>query len=129
MKAVTITQIDPSELEELIDSSVKKAITSQSTISNDEMSGGLWLNLSELCDYHPNKPSPQTVYGWVSNQKIPHYKGHDNSQTNSSQAKGNLRFYKPEIDEWLRQGRRKTTKEIEEETTSFLASKKNQSKG
>ena len=37
-----------------------------------------WLNLDELCQYHPDKPSKMTVYGWVHNGSIPVHKGGKN---------------------------------------------------
>ncbi len=30
-----------------------------------------WFDLTELCNYHPDKPSKPTVYGWVYAQSIP----------------------------------------------------------
>lgn len=49
-----------------------------------------WLNLNELCEYLPDKPSKATIYSFVQNRKIPFHKG----------AK-KLRFLKSEIDAWL----------------------------
>ena len=60
-----------------------------------------WFNLSELCDYHPDKPKKATVYGWVNSRKIPSHK------TNKK-----LRFLKSEIDLWLKEGKKKTFDEI-----------------
>lgn len=56
-----------------------------------------WFDLNELCEYHPDKPSKPTVYGWVSAGTIPVHKGGKK-----------LRFLKSEIDNWLLQGRKKT---------------------
>lgn len=129
MKAVTITQIDATELEKIIDSTVKKAISSHSAgVAADKSKKNQWLNLSEICEYHPNNPSPQTVYGWVSEQKIPYYKGHDRNVGDGALVKGGLRFFRPEIDEWLKQGRQKTAKEIEEAAEKFLDNKKKKGK-
>jgi excisionase family DNA binding protein len=50
-----------------------------------------WFDLSELCQYHPDKPSRATVYGWVSMGIIPVHKGGKK-----------LRFLKSEIDNWLK---------------------------
>lgn len=58
-----------------------------------------WFNLEELCDYLPDRPAKQTVYGWVFQKKIPYHK------------KGKkLQFLKCEIDEWLH------TDEVQQET-------------
>ncbi|MFT5104271.1 MAG: excisionase family DNA binding protein [Candidatus Latescibacterota bacterium] len=54
-----------------------------------------WLDLSEFCDYHPDKPKKQTVYAWVSAGKVPFHKG---------QKK--LRFLRSEVDDWLKKGGR-----------------------
>ena len=69
-----------------------------------------WFDLSELCEYHPDKPSKPTVYGWISANKIPHHKG----------AK-KLRFLKSEIDTWLKQGRKQTLAEMDQETDNYLS--------
>lgn len=67
------------ELEDLIEDSL--------TNKKMEMK---WLNIDDLCEYLPDKPAKQTVYGWVCKKKIPYHK------------KGKkLQFLKSEIDEWL----------------------------
>ena len=72
-----------------------------------------WFNLAELCDYLPDRPANQTLYGWVNKRTIPFHKGSKK-----------LWFLKSEIDAWLMSGRRKTITEIEEETDNFLSKKK-----
>jgi hypothetical protein len=52
-----------------------------------------WMNIAELCAYHPNKPARQTVYGWVHSKTIPFHKG---PKTRT------LKFLKSEIDNWLK---------------------------
>ena len=80
-----------------------------------------WFDLEELRQYLPDKPAKQTIYGKVSNNEIPHYKD----------AK-KLRFLKSEIDNWLMQGRKKTSIEIQAEieanTDAFLGKRKLSSK-
>jgi excisionase family DNA binding protein len=71
-----------------------------------------WLNLNELCVYHPDKPSKPTVYGWVSARTIP---------VNKDGKK--LRFLKSEIDEWLKKGRIKTLAETASEADTYLKKK------
>lgn len=68
-----------------------------------------WLDLNELCSYLSDKPAKTTVYGWVHSGLIPYHKG---------QKK--LRFLKSEIDAWLKQCRRKTRSEIENEAGEYL---------
>ena len=72
-----------------------------------------WFDLNELCIYHPDKPSKPTVYGWVNTGTIPVHKGGKK-----------LRFLKSEIDNWLRQGRKKTVAEIANEADTYLNKKK-----
>ena len=76
-----------------------------------------WFNVDELCRYLPDRPAKQTIYGKVSSNEIPHYK--DSKK---------LRFLKSEIDQWLKQGRKKTSLElqtdIETATDTFLSKRK-----
>ena len=72
----------------------------------------LWFDLNELCIYHPDKPSKPTVYSWVNAGTIPVHKGSKK-----------LRFLKSEIDNWLRQGRKKTFAETAIEADSYLKKK------
>ena len=76
-----------------------------------------WFNVDELINYLPDRPARQTIYGKVSSNEIPHYK--DSKK---------LRFLKAEIDLWLKQGRKKTSLElqtdIETATDTFLSKRK-----
>ncbi len=72
-----------------------------------------WFDLTELCDYLPDKPAKPTVYGWVHSCIIPSHKGGKK-----------LRFLKSEIDAWLKQGRKKTLAEIANETDAVLSKHK-----
>ena len=68
-----------------------------------------WFNLIEFCNYHPDKPSKPTVYGWVNSGIVPVHKGGKK-----------LRFLKSEIDTWLKQGKKRTLLETLEETDNYL---------
>lgn len=60
------------------------------TSANTQPDEDIWFNLEALCNYLPDRPAKQTVYGWVFQKKIPYHK------------KGKkLQFLKFEIDEWL----------------------------
>jgi excisionase family DNA binding protein len=72
-----------------------------------------WFDLNEFCNYHPDKPTKPTVYGWVNAGTIPVHKGGKK-----------LRFLKSEIDSWLMQGRKKTLLEIASETSTYLPNNK-----
>ena len=68
-----------------------------------------WLNLDDLCKYHPNNPAKPTVYAWIVQRLIPYHK------------KGKkLMFLKSEIDAWLKEGRRKTAAEIQAEVQDYV---------
>ena len=72
-----------------------------------------WFNLQELCDYLPDKPAKQTVYGWICHHSIPYHK------------KGKkLQFSKSEIDAWLKTDKCKTDEELYAEALQFVNSKK-----
>jgi excisionase family DNA binding protein len=111
MQAVTITQITAPELETLIENSIKKVLSTQQAEQPTETDR--WLDLNELCIYHPDKPSKPTVYGWVNVGIIPVHKGGKK-----------LRFLKSEIDNWLRQGRKKTLAETPSEAEAYLSNRK-----
>lgn len=72
-----------------------------------------WFDLNELCQYHPDKPTKPTVYGWVHAGTIPSHKGGKK-----------LRFLKSEIDCWLKQGRKKTRAEIAAVADQYCKTKK-----
>jgi len=110
MQAVTITQISAHELETLIENSIKKVLSTQQAEQPTETDR--WFNLNELCDYHPDKPARATCYGWVHSGLIPHHKGGKK-----------LRFLKSEIDDWMKQGRKKTLAETASEADTYLKKK------
>ena len=110
MQAVTITQITAPELETLIENSIKKVLSTQQAEQPTETDR--WFDLNELCIYHPDKPSKPTVYGWVNAGTIPVHKGCKK-----------LRFLKSEIDNFLRQGRKKTLAETANEADTYLKKK------
>lgn len=72
-----------------------------------------WMNIDELCAYHPSHPKKQTVYEWVSKKTIPYHK----------MTKG-LMFLQSEIDEWLKSGAQKTEEDLMREAREFVLSKK-----
>lgn len=90
MQAVTIVQITPEELEVLIEKSLKKVLE-EFKESELKESPDRWMNLNELCEYMPDRPSKPTVYGWVHAGKVPVHKGGKK-----------LRFLKSEIDNWMK---------------------------
>jgi hypothetical protein len=71
-----------------------------------------WFDLAALCNYHPDKPKPATVYGWVFAGKIPVNKGSKK-----------LRFLKSEIDNWLMQGKKITLAESSLKAEQYFKNK------
>jgi len=102
MQAVTITQISADELESLIENSIRRVLSTQQAEQPTETDR--WFDLNELCIYHPSKPSKPTVYGWVHNGLIPFHK-----------SGKKLSFLKSDIDNWIKEGRKKTSAETARE--------------
>ena len=92
-------------------SEIKRLLLEKS--NEQQTAADCWFDLNELCFYHPDKPSKPTVYGWVNAGTIPVHKGGKK-----------LRFLKSEIDNWLRQGRKKTFAETASEADTYLLTKK-----
>ena len=107
-----LLQLDSEQLNSLIQNAVRKAISETPKVEQPTETDR-WFDLKELCQYHPDKPSKPTVYGWVHNGLIPHHKGGKK-----------LRFLKSEIDNWIKQGRRKTLAETAIEAAQYVQSKK-----
>lgn len=72
-----------------------------------------WLNLQELCNYLPDHPAKQTVYGWIAQRSIPYHK-----------TGKKLQFRQSEIDEWIQASRRLTASEQQAEAIHYINSKK-----
>lgn len=72
-----------------------------------------WMNIDDLRQYLPSHPAKQTIYGWVNDKLIPYYK-----------TSKKLTFKKSEIDDWLHQGHRKSTEELQREAGEFINRKK-----
>lgn len=71
-----------------------------------------WFNVQELCEFLPDKPARQTVYGWIGQKLIPYHK------------KGKkLQFLKSEIDAWLLSDKRQSVAELQAEAAEFVAKK------
>jgi len=113
MHNLVLSPIDPELLISSISERVSNKILSEFLSQKSQSSNDNWFNVEELRRYHPDKPTKQTVYGWVSAGTIP---VHKNGKK--------LRFLKSEIDAWLKQGRKKTMAEIAAEADQYLIKKK-----
>lgn len=95
MQESLLITIGRDELETLIIDSVKAVIDTRPFHANTDTPTTQWLDLSALCEYLPEHPARQTVYGWITAGTIPYHK-----------RGKRLYFAKSEIDEWLASGKR-----------------------
>jgi excisionase family DNA binding protein len=109
MQAVTITQITPHELELLIENSINKALSSQRNETKQETDE--LLTVQEAAKFL--SLSVPTVYGLIHKGAIPFMK-----------RSKRCYFYKFELNNYLKQGRRKTNEEINSEVNSYLGANK-----
>lgn len=103
-KAVTMLRKEVSELKRLL---IEKQ--EQPTTEQPEQ----WLDLTDLIKYDPEKRTKPTWYSKISRNEIPHYK-----------RGKKVYFLKSEIDEWLKQGKRKSNAEIEADSNTYLSNNK-----
>ena len=83
------------------------------TVHDNKVETDRWFNIDQLCQYVPDKPAKQTVYGWVARHEVPYHK------------KGKkLQFLKSEIDTWLKSDQRKTAAELHAEAIAYVNRKK-----
>lgn len=113
MQAVTITQISASELESLIEGSIKKILSNQKQVQKVESEE--LLTVKDTATFlHLSVP---TIYGLIHRGELPVMK-----------RSKRCYFSKKELIEYLKQGRRKTTAEqhteIQKETDAYLLTKK-----
>jgi excisionase family DNA binding protein len=69
----------------------------------------VWMTIDDVVLYLPDNPSKQTVYAWVCQKTIP-----------CNKIGKRLYFLKSDIDEWLKNGRRKTAGEIAIEACAYF---------
>lgn len=91
--------------------SIEQLLLANNTKTNQN--NDTWFDLNELCQYLPDKPKKQTVYGWVNQRLIPFHK-----------TTKKLQFLKSEIDNWIKSGRKQTIAEIKTEVEQSLTRKK-----
>jgi len=113
MNKTILISLPIEDLQTVIIDCVNSCLRNNKQASTEPTETDRWFDLNELCQYHPDKPSKPTVYGWVHNGLIPHHKGGKK-----------LRFLKSEIDNWIKQGRRKTLAETASEAAQYVQSKK-----
>ena len=98
-------------------SKVEKLETLLSETKSELPESDKWFDLQELCNYLPDKPARQTVYGWIGQKLIPYHK------------KGKkLQFSKSEIDTWLIEDKHKSVADLKADAAAFIANKEGGSK-
>ena len=112
MTNLVLSPIDPSVLISSIAERTATEVIRKLLERGDTSDADQWFTIDELCSYHPDKPSKQTVYGWVSEGTIPVHKN-----------RKKLRFLKAEIDQYLKEGKRKTYKEVAQNVESYFSPK------
>ena len=113
MDKIVFISLPIEDLQTVIIDCVNACLKYNKQPSTEQPDPDRWLNLSELIIYHPDKPSKPTVYGWVHSGLIPVHKG----------AK-KLTFLKSDIDNWIKQGRKKTVAETASEVEAYLKKKR-----
>jgi len=113
MNKTILISLPIEDLQTVIIDCVNSCLRNNKQASTEPTETDRWFDLNELCQYHPDKPSKPTVYGWVHSGLIPVHKGGKK-----------LRFLKSEIDNWLKQGRRKTLAETASEADTYLLNSK-----
>lgn len=97
MTKVILTTQD--ELEQIVQTSIRKVLSEQQTVKTDRDE---WFNIQQAATFLGL--AVQTIYQKVCELEIPFHK------------KGKkLWFLKSELDNWLRDGRQKTRKEIQDD--------------
>lgn len=110
MQAVTIVQITPPELESLIESSLRKILSSEKTALPPTDTDKI-LTVQEAAELlHLSVP---TIYALVSKSEIP-----------VNKKSKRLYFSKKELIDWVKAGRKKTNTETAAETDEFLSTVK-----
>lgn len=103
--------LSKSDFQDLIAETVNACLR-RNTQDKQPAEADRWFDISELCAYHPDKPAKPTVYSWVNSGLIPVHK-----------SGKKLRFLKSEIDNWLKQGKKKSTSDINAEANNYLTRK------
>ncbi len=103
-KAVSMLTKEVGELKHLLTKKKEQATTEQP----DQ-----WLDLNELIQYDPEKRTKPTWYCKIHKNEVPHYK-----------RDKKVYFLKSEIDEWLKEGKRKSNAELDQEAAMYLSNKK-----
>lgn len=106
MDSITIKEITPAELQALVEQSVRKVLAEPKT-EIDAAEPDAILTIEQAAEFL--NLSKATLYGYVHNSTIP-----------VSKRGKRLYFSKMELLQWIKEGRKKTHSEIEQEANSRL---------
>lgn len=117
MQNINLQEITFEKLPQAVEYLINKVEKLEALLNNqaksEQQNPDKWFNLQELCEYLPDRPARQTVYGWIGHRLIPFHK------------KGKkLQFLKSEIDTWLKADKRKSVSELQAEAQQFVNAKK-----
>ena len=96
-------------LHSLIEQRVCNDCAKQTTPTKEDK----WMDITQLCEYLPEKPKKFTVYNWVAAHYIPFYK-----------SGKKLSFLRSDIDAWLKDRRQKTDAEYMAEAEDYVNAKR-----
>ena len=99
----TVIVTTPDQLEQLIDSSIRKALQEQTSQADNLTSEILTIEQAS----HFLNLAVQTIYGFTAKYEIPFFK-----------RGKKLYFRKSELEAWINEGRKKTVNQIKAELTS-----------
>ncbi|MCX6312822.1 MAG: helix-turn-helix domain-containing protein [Bacteroidetes bacterium] len=72
----------------------------------------IWFDIKQLSEYLPDHPVTKTIYKKVGKNILPYHRRGDSKH---------LYFLKSEIDQYLKEGKKKKQKEIAEEVDTLLS--------
>ena len=110
---VEVLTISVQQLEALLDAKIKLVldVIDQANCKSDSDE---WFDLKGLIAYLPSHPKAQTIYEWTHKGIIPFHKSPETKM---------LCFLKSEIDDWLKNSRRKTQSEKDAAVSKYLTYK------
>lgn len=108
METFIITQLSVSEMRQIIQEELAQFFA-QDDVSFAQATPSKLVGIDQLIEACPFIGAKGTVYKKVSNREIPHFK------------KGKRLFFDlDQIDQWLREGKVTTMKDIEEEADEYM---------
>jgi excisionase family DNA binding protein len=110
MTQTLFTQLSIPELQQLLREVIEESFAGQFPKAAGQEKAGSFLTVPQAAEFL--NLSTSTVYGLVSRREIPNFK-----------RGKHLYFSNTELEEWVKQGRRKTTSEIQVEAVSMIKPK------